>query len=146
MSDGHGRDLKRDWGLHYAGRAEKDVARLDRPMRQRILASLEELSLNPTAGQLRKLTGRSEYRLRVGECWHSTRRHTRSSSSACFRADERTTADTYALGLSAAWRRAECGLDLLSPRRESPRVGFALGMAGSVVGDQADALQAAEEL
>jgi mRNA interferase RelE/StbE len=67
MSDGHGRDPKRAWSLHYAGRAEKDVARLDKPMRQRVLVSLGELSLDPAAGQLRKLTGRSEYRLRVGE-------------------------------------------------------------------------------
>jgi mRNA interferase RelE/StbE len=57
---------ERAWSLHYAGRAEKDVARLDKPMRQRVLASLGELSLDPT-GQLRKLIGRSEYRLRVGE-------------------------------------------------------------------------------
>jgi mRNA interferase RelE/StbE len=67
MSGGHDRDPERAWSLHYAGRAEKDVARLDRPMRQRVLASLGELSLDTTAGQLRKLTGRSEYRLRVGE-------------------------------------------------------------------------------
>lgn len=67
MSGGHGQDPERTWSLHYAGRAEKDVARLDKPMRQRVLASLGELSLDPAAGQLRKLTGRSEYRLRVGE-------------------------------------------------------------------------------
>jgi mRNA interferase RelE/StbE len=67
MSDGHGRDPERDWSLRYTGRADKDVARLDKPMRQRVLSSLEELSLEPDAGQLRKLTGRPGSRLRVGE-------------------------------------------------------------------------------
>jgi mRNA-degrading endonuclease RelE of RelBE toxin-antitoxin system len=67
MNGGHDQDPERAWSLGYAGRAEKDIARLDRPTRQRVLASLVELSLDPAAGQLRKLTGRSEHRLRVGE-------------------------------------------------------------------------------
>jgi mRNA interferase RelE/StbE len=67
MSDDVGKEPERDWNLDYTGRAEKDIARLDRPMRRRVLASLGKLSDDPDAGQLRKLTGRSESRLRVGE-------------------------------------------------------------------------------
>lgn len=67
MNDGTGKSSKRDWNLCYAGRAEKDIARLDQPMRKRVLASLGRLSDEPDAGQLRKLVGRSGSRLRVGE-------------------------------------------------------------------------------
>jgi mRNA interferase RelE/StbE len=56
-----------DWVLAYARRAEKDINRLDPQMRRRVLAALGQLSADPQTGQLRKLTGRSESRLRVGE-------------------------------------------------------------------------------
>ncbi len=46
------------WSLQYSRRAEKDVARLDPPVRRRVL--------NAVSG-LRKLSGRSESRLRVGD-------------------------------------------------------------------------------
>ena len=57
-----------DWVLDYAGRAEKDVSRLDPPVRKRVLAAIDELAANPDhATGVRKLTGRSESRLRVGD-------------------------------------------------------------------------------
>jgi mRNA interferase RelE/StbE len=72
MSDDPGSDTEDDateddWVLHYAGRAEKDVDRLDPPMRRRVLAALGKLAADPHAGQLRKLTGSPESKLRVGE-------------------------------------------------------------------------------
>jgi mRNA interferase RelE/StbE len=56
-----------DWILSYERRAEKDVARLDPPVRKRILAALGGVAKDPSAESLRKLTGRTESRLRVGD-------------------------------------------------------------------------------
>jgi mRNA interferase RelE/StbE len=68
MSSEAGDDAtKDDWVLDYAGRAEKDVSRLDPPMRRRVLAALGKLAADPHAGQLRKLTGSPESKLRVGD-------------------------------------------------------------------------------
>jgi mRNA interferase RelE/StbE len=67
MKDRPSDDTEGDWVLDYARRAEKDINRLDPPMRRRVLAALGQLSADPHTGQLRKLTGRSESRLRVGE-------------------------------------------------------------------------------
>jgi mRNA interferase RelE/StbE len=56
------------WTLRYSRRAEKDIARLDPPIRRRVLAALGQLSKDPTSATgLRKLSGRSESRLRVGD-------------------------------------------------------------------------------
>lgn len=56
------------WTLRYSRRAEKDIARLDPPIRRRVLIALGDLSQDPaSAGGLRKLSGRSESRLRVGD-------------------------------------------------------------------------------
>lgn len=56
------------WTLRYSRRAEKDIARLDPPIRRRILGTLGQLAEDPmSATGLRKLSGRSESRLRVGD-------------------------------------------------------------------------------
>jgi len=56
------------WTLRYSRSAEKDVARLDPPIRRRILKALDQLAEDPgSVSGLRKLSGRSESRLRVGD-------------------------------------------------------------------------------
>ncbi|MGH2743891.1 MAG: type II toxin-antitoxin system RelE family toxin [Gammaproteobacteria bacterium] len=56
------------WTLRYSRRAERDIARLDAPIRRRILTALGQLAEDPAAAAgLRKLSGRSESRLRVGD-------------------------------------------------------------------------------
>lgn len=55
------------WSLRFATRAQRDLRRLDPPIRARVVAVLEKLAANPHAGQLRKLTGSPESKLRVGD-------------------------------------------------------------------------------
>jgi len=55
------------WRLRFTARAERDLRRLDSPVRARVYAALERLGEDPHAGALRKLSGRSESRLRVGD-------------------------------------------------------------------------------
>jgi len=55
------------WRLRFATRAQRDLRRLDPPIRARVVAALEKLAADPHAGQLRKLTGSPESKLRVGE-------------------------------------------------------------------------------
>jgi mRNA interferase RelE/StbE len=55
------------WEVEYAGRAERDIARLDPPLRRRVLAALQALAADPHATQSRKLTGSDEWRIRVGD-------------------------------------------------------------------------------
>jgi mRNA interferase RelE/StbE len=55
------------WSLRFATSAKRDLRRLDPPIRARVVAALEKLATDPQAGQLRKLTGRPESKLRVGE-------------------------------------------------------------------------------
>ncbi len=67
------------WGAEWTQRALKDVARLDRPMRERIVAAVERFA-ETGMGDVRRLRGKEQeiYRLRVGE-WRVlfTRRKTR---------------------------------------------------------------------
>lgn len=54
------------WTLRYSRRAEKDISRLDPLIGRRILNSLGQLAEDPDSARgLRKLSGRSESRLRV---------------------------------------------------------------------------------
>ena len=56
------------WRLVYANSARRDLRRLDRPIRDRILDALERLADHgPESGTLVKLKGRSGARLRVGD-------------------------------------------------------------------------------
>ena len=55
------------WRVEFAPRAERDLRRLDPPIRRRILDALDRLVADPPAGDVVKLTGREEWRLRVGD-------------------------------------------------------------------------------
>ena len=56
------------WTLVYSRRAEKDVARLDPPVRRRVLNALGQFAGHPgSVSGLRRLSGRPESRLRVGD-------------------------------------------------------------------------------
>jgi len=55
------------WLVEFERRADKDLERLDAPVRQRVIAAIERLSSDPHSAGLRKLTGRTESRLRVGD-------------------------------------------------------------------------------
>jgi mRNA interferase RelE/StbE len=59
---------ERHWRVEVERRASKDLSRLDRPAQQRVLVAIRELAENPRSSrQLRRLRGRPEHRLRVGE-------------------------------------------------------------------------------
>jgi mRNA interferase RelE/StbE len=58
---------KQPWSIDFTKRADKDMERLDQPVRQRVADSLDTLAENPHSGALRKLSGRPESRLRVGD-------------------------------------------------------------------------------
>lgn len=56
------------WTLRYNRRAEKDLARIDPQVARRILLALGDLADDPSRpGALRKLSGRTESRMRVGD-------------------------------------------------------------------------------
>jgi mRNA interferase RelE/StbE len=55
------------WRVEVKQRAKKDLTRLDVPVRRRIVKAARKLAENPHGGALRKLTGRPESRLRVGD-------------------------------------------------------------------------------
>ena len=56
------------WRLELTRTAQRDLRRLDPPVRERVAGALRELAANPhQSGQLRRLTGAPEYRLRIGD-------------------------------------------------------------------------------
>lgn len=56
------------WRVEFTRTAQRDLRRLDPPVRARVTDSLRTLAQDPQrAGQLRKLTGASEWRLRIGD-------------------------------------------------------------------------------
>ena len=56
------------WRVELTRTAQLDLRRLDPPGRTRVSAALRILASDPhQAGQLRKLTGAPEWRLRVGD-------------------------------------------------------------------------------
>jgi mRNA interferase RelE/StbE len=60
-------DAAKAWTLDYARSADKDIGRLDPPIRKRVIEALEKLTADPQGGALRKLKGRPEHKLRVGD-------------------------------------------------------------------------------
>jgi mRNA interferase RelE/StbE len=56
-----------DWRVQLTGPARRDLRRLDPPIQRRVRTALGQLQANPTAGDVRRLTGSSEWRLRVGD-------------------------------------------------------------------------------
>jgi mRNA interferase RelE/StbE len=59
--------LTAGWRVELAARALRDLGRLDRPVRERVLDALDRLTGEPPQGDLVRLSGRDEWRLRVGD-------------------------------------------------------------------------------
>ncbi len=55
------------WAVEFERRAEKDLERLDPQVKQRVLIGIGRLVEDPGSVDLRRLTGRAESRLRVGD-------------------------------------------------------------------------------
>ncbi len=55
------------WAVEFERRAEKDLERLDPQVKQRVLSAIARLAENPRSADLRRLKGRPESRLRVGD-------------------------------------------------------------------------------
>jgi mRNA interferase RelE/StbE len=58
---------EKPWRIEVKQRAKKDLTRLDVPVRRRIVKAARKLAENPHSGSRRKLSGRPESRLRVGD-------------------------------------------------------------------------------
>ena len=59
------------WAVEFERRAEKDLERLDPQVKQRVLSAIGRLAEDPRSADLRRLKGRAESRLRVGD-WRVT--------------------------------------------------------------------------
>jgi mRNA interferase RelE/StbE len=59
--------LTAGWRVEVTRRAEHDLRRLDPPVRERVLAALEALVADPPTGDVARLAGGAEWRLRVGD-------------------------------------------------------------------------------
>jgi len=55
------------WRYLLTARARRDFKRLDPPTQQRVLVALERLIGEPPAGDVVRLAGAEEWRLRVGD-------------------------------------------------------------------------------
>ncbi|MGH2862101.1 MAG: type II toxin-antitoxin system RelE family toxin [Solirubrobacteraceae bacterium] len=55
------------WAVEFERRAERDLERLDRQVKERVLGTIDRLAQDPLSADVRKLTGRRELRLRVGD-------------------------------------------------------------------------------
>ena len=55
------------WHVEVTPRARRDLRNLDPPIRRRVLDALDRVTGDPPAGDLAKLAGSEEYRLRVGD-------------------------------------------------------------------------------
>lgn len=55
------------WSVGFAGRADKDMERLDPTVRQRVSDGIERLADDDPSADVRKLKGSDELRLRVGD-------------------------------------------------------------------------------
>jgi mRNA-degrading endonuclease RelE of RelBE toxin-antitoxin system len=55
------------WIVEFERRAEKDLEGLDPQVKQRVLSAIGRLAVDPGSADLRRLTGRAESRLRVGD-------------------------------------------------------------------------------
>jgi len=53
--------------IRYTSRARRDLRRLDRQVAGRVVLAIERLSEGDPRSDIKKLSGASEYRLRVGE-------------------------------------------------------------------------------
>ena len=55
------------WRIAVAPRAERDLRRLDPQIRRRVLTAIKGLIAEPPEGDIKRLTGSDELRLRVGD-------------------------------------------------------------------------------
>ena len=55
------------WAIRFESRAERDLSRLDRPVKRRVIAALDRLLERDPSLDLRRLRGSDEWRLRVGD-------------------------------------------------------------------------------
>lgn len=55
------------WRVQLSDRAEKQIARMPRWERERVIAALVRLQEDPYRQQVRRLAGRPEWRLRIGD-------------------------------------------------------------------------------
>lgn len=55
------------WTYLVTPPARRDLRRLDRPIKRRIVDALDNFVANPRAGDTRKLANSDEWRLRVGD-------------------------------------------------------------------------------
>lgn len=55
------------WSWVATSRARRDLRRLDRPDARRVVEALDRFVQEPRDGDIRKLQGSTEWRLRVGE-------------------------------------------------------------------------------
>jgi mRNA interferase RelE/StbE len=55
------------WSVGFERRADRDLERLDPPVKQRVLAAIDRLASDPRSANLRQLKGRPESRLRFGD-------------------------------------------------------------------------------
>ena len=55
------------WAVIVTPTARRDVRRLDPQVKRRVEAALDQVAIDPDSGHLRKLAGRPELRLRVGD-------------------------------------------------------------------------------
>jgi hypothetical protein len=51
----------------YTSRARRDLRRLDKQVARRVILAIDALAAGDPRSDLRRLSGSSEYRLRVGE-------------------------------------------------------------------------------
>jgi len=54
-------------GWVFTARARRDLKRLDPPVQRRVVAALDRLTGDPPAGDVVRLAGTDEWRLRVGD-------------------------------------------------------------------------------
>jgi mRNA interferase RelE/StbE len=55
------------WSIGFIPHGRRDLNRLDPQVRRRVYAALERVTEDPRSGQLSRLSGRPEFKLRVGE-------------------------------------------------------------------------------
>jgi len=55
------------WSVEFERRADRDLEQLDPQVKQRVLRAIDRLLSDPRSADLRKLEGRPEWRLRVGD-------------------------------------------------------------------------------
>jgi mRNA interferase RelE/StbE len=55
-----------NWGVTFTPRARRDLRALDPPIRDRVLSSIDRVAARDPTLDVRRLTGSSELRVRVG--------------------------------------------------------------------------------